>query len=76
MASEALQDHQALAIANYIQKPCAKRAQIALAQFQSAALHNVYDNGIIEVAGYYIVVPLKITPQRETRGREISQNRI
>jgi len=49
---------------------------IALAQFQPAALHNVYDNGIIEVAGNYIVVPLKITPQRETKGREISQNRI
>jgi hypothetical protein len=50
--------------------------QIALVQFQPAARHNVYDDGIIEVAGKHIVIPLKITPQRETKCREISQNRI
>ena len=31
---------------------------IAPVQFQPAARHNVYDDGIIEVAGKY-VVPLK-----------------
>jgi hypothetical protein len=32
--------------------------QIALVRSQPAARHNVYDDGIIEVAGKY-VVPLK-----------------
>ena len=59
-----------------IYKKYVRNGPIALVQFQLAARHNVYDDSIIEVAGKHIGIPLKITPQRETKGRETSQNRI
>jgi hypothetical protein len=56
-----------------IYKTMCETDSIAPVQFQPAARHNVYDDGITEVAGKHIVIPLKITPEGNQRPGNIAK---
>ena len=75
VVSERLQNHQVLAIANYIQKLCAKWTR-SLQSSSSQPPDTTYMMMVLSKSQENMSSHLKITPQRETKSQEISQNRI